>query len=390
MKKGLTKGRKYIYLSFAILLALVMAIAGGCGGGSQDQGKEPIVIGLINSITGEAASTGIYVQHGVEMAVEEWNEKGGIDGRPIKLVTEDDTGQAAGAVNAFKKMTREQKPLAILLPNYSVMTMAVMPSLPEVGIPCLTGATNPKITQEGNEWIFRVRTNDAMMGKLVAEYAIKQSDKIAIIHDTNEFGRGGEEAVIKTLAERNLTPLANEGYNTGDKNFTAQLLKIQKSGAEVLIGWGHPLEDGLIMRQIKELGIDIQLIGAAPYGQPVALDLAKEAADGVIFAQEYSAYDTDPKVQAWAQKYNAKWKQVSEFNGSSYYDAMNLILDTIQKNNPQTPLEMKAALEKVTNYVGMSGTFGFDETHEGFRKAVMVKVNNGKPEVVDKIELPLQ
>lgn len=387
------KGKKGIFFAVAILLTLVMALTSGCGGGAQSQksaSQDPVVIGLVNSITGEAASTGIYVQHGVEMAVEEWNAKGGINGRPIKLITEDDTGQAAGAVNAYNKLIREAKPMAVLLPDYSVMAMAIMPYLKDAGIPSLTGATNPKITQEGNEWIFRVRTNDAIIAKLIAEYALKQSDKIAIIHDTNEFGRGGEESLKKALGEHNVTPLADEGYNTGDKNFTAQLLNIQKSGAKVLLGWGHPLEDGLIMRQVKELGIDVQLIGAAPYGQPVALDLAKEAANGVIFAQEYSAFDTDPKVQEWAQKYNQKYKQVSDFNASSYYDATNLILDTIQKNDPKTPQEMKDVLAKVKDFKGMSGTFGFDNSHEGFRKAVMVRINNGKPEVIDKIELPLQ
>jgi branched-chain amino acid transport system substrate-binding protein len=353
------------------------------------QTGKPIEIGLVNSVTGEAASTGIYVQRGVELAIEEWNNKGGVNGQKIKLITEDDTGQAAGAVNAFSKLVKGNKPIVALLPNYSVMVMAIMPYLADAGVPSLTGATNPKITTQGNQWIFRFRTNDAIMAKLIAEYATKVSDKIALIHDTNEFGRGGAEALKETLAAMKIVPLVEEGYNTGDKNFTAQLLNIQKSGAKVLLGWGHPLENGLIMKQLKEMGINIQLIGAAPYGHPVALNLAKDAAEHVMFAQEYTAFDKDPAVQEFAKKYQQKYKQVSEFNAATYYDATNLILETIQKYKPNTSKEMQEALKKVKDFKGVCGTFAFDNNHEGFRKAVIVKIANGTPEVVEKIELPM-
>jgi len=368
----------------ACMMILIMPVSSVFG-----QTGKPIEIGLVNSVTGEAASTGIYVQRGVELAIEEWNSKGGVNGQKIKLITEDDTGQAAGAVNAFSKLVKGNKPIVALLPNYSVMVMAIMPYLADAGVPSLTGATNPKITTQGNQWIFRFRTNDAIMAKLIAEYATKVSDKIALIHDTNEFGRGGAEALKETLAAKKIVPLVEEGYNTGDKNFTAQLLNIQKSGAKVLLGWGHPLENGLIMKQIKEMGINIQLIGAAPYGHPVALNLAKDAAEKVMFAQEYTAFDKDPAVQEFAKKYQQKYKQVSEFNAATYYDATNLILETIQKYKPNTSKEMQEALEKVKDFKGVCGTFAFDNNHEGFRKAVIVKIANGTPEVVEKIELPM-
>jgi branched-chain amino acid transport system substrate-binding protein len=370
-----------LVVCMAIFIMPVSSVFGQTG--------KPIEIGLVNSVTGEAASTGIYVQRGVELAIEEWNSKGGVNGQKIKLITEDDTGQAAGAVNAFSKLVKGNKPIVALLPNYSVMVMAIMPYLADAGVPSLTGATNPKITTQGNQWIFRFRTNDAIMAKLIAEYATKVSDKIALIHDTNEFGRGGAEALKETLAAKKIVPLVEEGYNTGDKNFTAQLLNIQKSGAKVLLGWGHPLENGLIMKQLKEMGINIQLIGAAPYGHPVALNLAKDAAEHVMFAQEYTAFDKDPAVQEFAKKYQQKHKQVSEFNAATYYDATNLILETIQKYKPNTSKEMQEALKKVKDFKGVCGTFAFNNNHEGFRKAVIVKIVNGTPEVVEKIELPM-
>lgn len=377
---------KTIKISLMCLLSLAFSICFAQSGFVH--AAADLEIGLVNSVTGEAASTGIYVQHGVEMAVAEWNAKGGVNGQKIKLITQDDTGQAAGAVNAFNKLIRNSKPMAVLLPNYSVMVMAIMPYLNDAGIPSLTGATNPKITKQGNKLIFRFRTSDEIMAQLIAQYALKQSDKIAVIHDTNEFGRGGADSLKETLAASKVTPLITEGYNTGDKNFTAQLLNIQKSGAKVLLGWGHPLENGLIMKQLKELGINIQLIGAAPYGHPVALNLAKDAAEGVIYAQEYCAFDKDPKVKDWAARYQEKFKQVSEFNAATYYDGMNLILEVIQKYKPANPKEMQAALEKVTSYQGVCGNFGFDSEHEGFRKAVIVKINKGTPEVIDKVEMP--
>jgi branched-chain amino acid transport system substrate-binding protein len=187
--------RNRMWTMFACMMIFILPISSVFG-----QTGKPIEIGLVNSVTGEAASTGIYVQRGVELAIEEWNSKGGINGQKIKLITEDDTGQAAGAVNGFSKLVKANKPIVALLPNYSVMVMAIMPYLADGGVPSLTGATNPKITTQGNQWIFRFRTNDAIMAKLIAEYATKVSDKIALIHDTNEFGRGGADALKETLA----------------------------------------------------------------------------------------------------------------------------------------------------------------------------------------------
>ncbi|HZK55686.1 MAG TPA: ABC transporter substrate-binding protein [Desulfosporosinus sp.] len=384
-----------------LVVLMVALLVVGCGQKQTTAKTEPaavapassgdILIGMVNSETGDYASAGVYIKDGVKMAVDEWNKKGGINGRQVKLIIEDDQSKPAGAVNAFNKLVSENKIQGFVSPGYSVLTMAIMPNIDKAGIPTITGSTNPKITTLNNKWMFRVRTNDQIMAKLAAKYAVENvSDKVAIIHDNNEFGGGGAEAVKIALDGMKVKLLASEGYNTGDKDFTAQLLNIKKSGAEVLIGWGHPLEDGLILTQIKQLGLDIKVVGAAPFGQPVTLDLAKDAANGIVFVQEYSAYNTDAKVQAWAKQFKANYNLTSEFNGAGYYDGTNLLLTAIQKAKTMSPQDVRESLLSIKDQQGICGVYGFDANGEGFRSAVIVKVESqDKINVINQVTLPL-
>ncbi|WP_434510724.1 ABC transporter substrate-binding protein [Desulfitobacterium sp. AusDCA] len=390
------KVKKFKLVCLAVLSFTLLA---GCG--AQTTGKTEsstssansgdsgdIVVGMVNSETGDYASAGVYIKDGVKMAVDEWNEKGGINGKKIKLIIQDDQSTPAGAVNAFNKLTSENKLTGFVAPGYSVLAMAIMPNIDKIGIPTVTGSTNPKITTMGNKWMFRSRTNDEIMAKLAAQYAVeKVSDQVAIIHDNNEFGSGGADAVKAALEAMKVKVLDNEGYNSGDKDFSAQLLNIKKSGAKVLIGWGHPLEDGLILQQIKQLGLNIKVVGAAPYGQPVTLDLAKDAANGIVFVQEYSSANSDPKVQEWAKKFKANYNIESDFNAAGYYDGTNLLLTGIQKAKSLSAQDIRDSMLNIKDYQGICGPYGFDANGEGFRSAVIVKVDQGKLNVIDQVTM---
>jgi|GEM_PF-6779934 len=179
--------------------------------GSQPAGKDtqqPIVIGLVTEVTGPQAGTGDNQTNGIKLAFDEVNQKGGIKGRQIKLVIEDDASTPPGTVNAYNKIIADQKPVATFIPNFANFDMAVEPAIKKAGIPAITGASGPGVTAVGNPWIFRVRTNDDIMGKLAAEYAVKEmgAKKIAILSVTGEMGAGASKVVKETLEKLGLAP----------------------------------------------------------------------------------------------------------------------------------------------------------------------------------------
>ena len=233
-----TKVKRVAATILALVLSAILAAAlSGCGpsqapgsaqGGDKPSGaasEPPIVIGLVTEVTGPQASTGDNQTNGIKLAVDELNQKGGIKGRQIKLVIEDDTSTPPGAVNAYNKIIAEQKPVAVFIPNFATFDMAIEPAIRKSGIPAITGASGPGVTAAGNPWIFRVRTNDVVMGRLAAEYAARDmgAKKIGIIYVTGEMGAGTSKVLKENLEGMGMPPVGIESYNPDDKDVTAQI-----------------------------------------------------------------------------------------------------------------------------------------------------------------------
>ncbi len=390
------------FVSVLVLVASLASLALGCapapaaapttapagGSGKPAASSEPpIVIGLVTEVTGAQTSTGDNQTNGIKMAIDEWNQKGGIKGRQIKLVVEDDTSTPPGTVNAYNKLIAEQKPVAVFIPNFANFDMAIEPAIKTAGIPAITGASGPGVTAAGNPWIFRVRTNDVIMGKLAAEYAVKElgAKKIGILYVTGEMGAGASKVVKENLEALGVPPVGIESYNQDDKDVTAQLLNLQKAGAELVIGWSYPPDAAMIMANMNQLGLKMRLLGSPAYGVSDALKLAKEAANGRDVITDWVPTD-DPAVQDWAKRIEARAKLPANFIHSVYYDGANILFQTIEKAGT-SPEALRDGLRGVKGYKGITGEYSFDEHGDGLRQAYIAQIKDGTPVLVKTVKV---
>lgn len=365
------------FISILLILSLMLSVA-GCGGKTDDK---PIKIGLVVEQTGDKAVSGPYTISAVEMAIKEWNEKGGVMGRKIELIIEDDASTSTGAISAFQKIISTHPDVAgIVIPVFSVYVMAMEPFVKDAGIPVVTGATNAMITQLENPWIFRIRTSADVTCEIAAKYTVENlGKKVGIIFDSDEYGRDGASIVRDNVPKFGGEVVSFQVFNSGDKDFSAQLLNIKKDGAEAIVAWGHALEAGLILSQKKELGIDIPIYGAPVFVDPITLDIAKDAADGVYAGTDFIPEHFDPAAREWNAKFEKDYGLSGGLYSTPYYDGTNILLTAIKNANSTKPDDVRKAILNVQNYKGMTGTYSFAPNGNGIFEVLAVQVVDGTP-----------
>ena len=403
--------KKASVLVLVLVLALTVVVA-GCGGSTTTTAAgssttapaestttapagstttaapsgQKIVVGVYYSKTGATAGATSPIYSGVKLAVDEWNEKGGINGAQIEVISEDDQSNPAGAVNAFNKLV-SGKPSFILAPPITAYVLAIEQSLMTSGkLPVITGATNPAITRGGDGWFFRVRTEDTLSPKFVAMYFVEDLGvkKPAIIYPNNDYGKGGYETIKAYLEEKGMSLVAAETFNQGqDKDVTAQLNKIKNAGADALFCWAVPGDAAMVTLQAKQLGLEVPMIGV--FGTPDYLKLTGDASNGVYVFLDTSA-SMDEETAAWTEKAKAIDPNIPpSFQTAIYYDATNIALEQIAEG-ADTPDKLKAAIAGVKDYKGISGTFTFDENHNGLHQGVILQIEGGKLKIIKKFE----
>jgi len=376
------------WLAVLVIFMFIVPLLAGCS--SQKAGDDkaaPIKIGVVTSMTGERALTGQYTKNGVLMAIEDINAQGGINGRKLEAVFEDDNGNDAGAVNAYNKLSGSGVSV-ILGPIYSNMDLAISPSIKKAEIPTLVMGSSNDLAKQKNQWMFQARTADAISATALAKYAANnlKLKKIAILHETDNFASGAAAVAKKTLEDMGNPPVLVESYNGGDKDFTPVLAKIKASGADGVLAWSQQVEAGLIMKQIKSLDLNIALIGSNSYITKIAIDLAKENAENVYSVADYVATTPLAKGADFAKRYKEKYKIDSEFNSAMNYDATTLAAEALKKAGSTDKNAVRQAMAAIKDFVGVSTTFTFDENNVGGTSVWIVQTKNGVPQVIEAVK----
>lgn len=372
-----------------ILSVSVVAIL-GCFASEQVTSTayaQELKIGIVTSLTGERALTGQYSRNGANLALSEINDKGGINGKKLSVLFEDDNGSDAGSVNAFNKLVNSGVDV-IIGPIYSTMDLAMSPSIKKAEIPTLVLGSSNDIAKQKNPWMFQNRTADAISAVAIANFAAKvlHLKKVAILHDTDNFASGAAAVATKTLEDLKVPPILVETYNGGDKDFTPQLAKIKASGADGVLAWSQLVEAGLIMKQMRSLDLNLPVVGSNSYVTKVALDLAKENAEGVYSIADYVPTNPLPHTQEFATNYKAKYKLNSEFTSAMAYDAMTVIAEAFKKAGSTDKKAMREALASTKDVVGVATTYSYDETNVGGTSVCVVQVKNGVPQIIKSIK----
>ncbi|MBI4491579.1 MAG: ABC transporter substrate-binding protein [Chloroflexi bacterium] len=346
----------------------------------------PIVIGQITQLTGGQAITGDWWRAGVQMAVEEWNAKGGVKGSKIELAVEDDASTTTGAVNAFNKLVTEKKPLGIIGSTYTNSIMAMEPAARKAAIPVLTGASGDPVTAVGNPYFFRIRTNDNVGAKIAVEYAVKELGvkKPGILHVAGDFGVAGATALKKELTDLGVQVLAVESYNPDDKDITAQLLNLQRAGVDTVFAFSFTVDAAMVMTAVYQRGDKFKFIGNNTYGAPDAINLAKEAANSKYTTLGWIPSD-DPVVQEWIKNLAKYSKFPANDNNSIAYDGTNILLKAIEAAGTDTEA-IRKALQDTRGYKGIAGEYSFDSKREGLRQVYFSQIQNGQPKLIKLVK----
>ena len=376
------KLRSWISASFLVGTAALVS----CGG-DQGQANE-IVIGEYGSLTGTTATFGISTRNGIDMAIKEVNDAGGVLGRQVRVIVEDDQGRPEEAQTVVTKLIARDKVVAILGEVASSRTLAAAPVAQNAGIPMITpSSTNPAVTQVG-DYIFRVCFIDPFQGLVMAKFTANSlhMTKVAVLRDIkNDYSVGLADVFIENFKNLGGTIVADESYSEGDTDFSAQLTSLRSKGPEAIFVPGYYTEVGLIARQAKSLGIKAPLLGGDGWDSPSLIEIGGEALEGSYFSNHYSVDDPSPSIQKFVTAYRAKYGETPDALAGLGYDAAMLLFDAITRANSTDPKAIRDALAQTKDFAGMTGTITLDENRNAVKPAVVLQVKDGKLAYVETI-----
>lgn len=341
------------------------------------------LIGVSLPQTGPKALVGRNFKQGVELAVSEINASGGVLGKPLEVVFEDDQGDNPnGAINAVNKLMQVSKVPVMIGPHYSVTQMATQKTYCNGKVVSITGGTSVAITHSGCNYVVRTRSDDDVQARALIAYArneLKAGEKTAVFYANDDFGKSGQARVVAQMAALGLKPVAVESHNPSDKDYSAQLAKLQKSGAELVILWAHDTDAALILRQARQFGLPFKFAGAV-LSEDAFLKLAGSAAEGSMSASYFVPTDPNPAVQAFVKKYEARYKMAPDVWSATYYDATILAAKAINEARSADVEKIRAAFSSL-NYSGLLADYKCDKAGDCNKQVNIVEIKGGQPVV---------
>lgn len=371
-------------LAIGMSLTLSAGLLAGCGGSSSEE-SDVIKIGGIAPTTGQVSVYGNAAVRGYQLAVDEYNEKGGVLGKQIELVVYDDKGDNNEAVNAYKKLVTSDKVDAIIGGVISTNTLAVAPLAAREGIPMISPTgTADDITKAG-ENIFRSCFTDPFQGEIVAEFAIEdlEAKKAAILFDQEgDYGRGLADSFEKTFSEAGGEIVAKKGFNPNDKDYKSILTEIKSTNPDVIFIPAYYNAVSLVGNQIKEVGIDATLLGGDGWDGVIEIDSA--AVEGGYFANHYATDDPNPVVQNFIESYKAKYDGESPKSFAALgYDAAVTLFEAMEKAGTTDKEKVVEAI-KATDLELVSGKTKFDEVGNPIKEVSIIQVVDGQYKLATK------
>jgi branched-chain amino acid transport system substrate-binding protein len=386
----------------AVLLAVGLlftmgVVAAGCGDDAEPSGGstsgasgEPIKIGAILSLTGTYAGLGEPEKNLLEMEVGKINDAGGINGRPVELIIEDDATDEAQAVAAASRLIEQEEVVAIIGATGTGQTMAVRGDVQRAGIPQVSMAGGTVITNPVDPLVFATPWSNTIVVPFTLDYLKGQGiTKIGLITDSGGFGKDGQAVFKEAAPGSGVEIVADEAFNPGDTDMTAQITKIKNSDAEAIVMWTAGAEAAIIAKNAKDLGVDLPVYGSHGIARREFIDGAADAANGVKFAAGKilipEAYGEDTEAfdvaTAFIDEYTQAYGEAPNTFAGHAYDALYLVVNAAESlGGDVTPEGLRDAIEGTTGFVGIGGTFNLSpEDHNGMAQSdlTMYEIKDG-------------
>lgn len=381
-------------LVLIIVIAITLLLLSGCGqtqsGGSsspssssdsseQAKGDDVIKIGTLGPLTGNTATYGISTKNGVEVAVDEINNAGGIDGKQIKLFSEDTRGDQTEAANAATKLIEQDKVIAIVGGVLSSETMTAGPIGNDAKVVMISSSSTASGIPDIGDYIFRNCLSDDVQATQLAEYAAKDLGlkKFAIMYTNNDYGlslKNAFEAKAKEVAE----VVDIETYNDGESDFRAQLTKIKGFNPDSLYIAGYYTEAAKIAQQAQEQDLKVQILGADGFYSPKLVELGGGSVEGAIFTAGFFADDPTESVQNFVKAYKEKYNSEPDMFAAQAYDAAKILLSAVKNAKGAGGEALQAEMAKTKDFPGITGNTSFAENGDAVKDIIILKVENGK------------
>lgn len=361
------------------------APAASQGGASGDA----FTLGLICPLSGSSAVSGQILKNATEMAVNEINAAGGIDGSiQIVLAEVDDEGVPATSVTAMQKLVEQDKVNAVIGAQASSCTLANMEITKAAKIPQITPASsNVAVTQSENPYIFQMTATDELHMRNIMKFMAEEkgAKTFAILYESSDFGTGGYKIADNVRADYGLEMVANEVYNAGDTDFSVVLGKMQQANPDFFIFWGYHTEVAMICKQMQQYGISCPVIGQG-YNSPELTNLGGAAVEGIMIDTAFDAANPDEKVQEFDKKYTELYGEGYDQNAPQSYDAVYVIKDAVERciadGKDYKNGEVLNEYIHSTAWDGVTGVTTFDENGRMDKELLIITIENGEHKIV--------
>ncbi|MHA6668759.1 ABC transporter substrate-binding protein [Homoserinimonas sp. A447] len=382
MKKSRNRSFVPIAVMASVALALTGCGASNLGGGDDDATSDdgPIRIGAVLDITGVGASLGVPEQNTLNMLADQLNEDGGLDGREVELIIEDNQSTEDGAARATTKLIEGDDVDLIIGASRTGPSIAMRPIAESAEIPMISIAANVAIV-EGSEWVFKTAQNDVIvLERILADAEEMGYTKLALIRDATGFGEGVADTITELGADHGVELVMTEAFEPSATDFTPQMTSVRGSDADAVLIWGITPSAGLAQAAYMKLSVNKPVYQSHGVANAAFFDAAGDAATGAIapmgrllVVDQLPSDDPQREViEQFKADYSAEFgEQPSSFAGHAY-DAWHIAINAISEVGTD-PDELRDAIEKTDGFVGISGIFTMTpEDHSGLDASALI------------------
>jgi branched-chain amino acid transport system substrate-binding protein len=378
-----------IFLAICVITSIFLSAA--CvdkgGNGTTTSSGNTIKVGVYGDLTGATSSFGQSTKNGIELAVEEINKAGGVNGKQIELVVEDDQGRPEQAKTVVSKLINQDKVIAVLGEVASTNSLAAAPVAQEAKIPMITpSSTNPGVTKVG-DFIFRVCFLDDFQGSSIAKFAANtlKAKTAAILGDVNsDYSKGLTEFFEKEFTKQGGKVIAKEAYTQTDPDFKGQLTKIRALNPDVLYIPGYYGQVGIIAKQARELGMKMPLLGGDGWDSPELWKLGGDSLENSFITNHYSADDPNPTIQSFVKNYKTKFNAVPDSLAALAYDSAKVLADAIKRAGGTDSAKLRDAINATKDFSGVTGTISINAERNAVKPAVVLEVKPATKQLLPK------
>jgi len=367
------------------IVIIVLALAFSCSRPGEDNpapNNTILEIGYFGDLTGPTFNFGQSAINGVLMAASEVNQSGGINGRKIDIVIEDDKGSPEEAARLTAKLIDQDKVIAIIAGGTSGNSRAAAPKAQASHIPFISpSSTDPAVTQTGN-YIFRACFVDTFQGEVMASFAVNtlKAQKAAILTDFNStYSKGLTDYFKLSFGRLGGTIVSEQTYTQGDADFKGQLSTIRSAEPDVIYIPGYYGEVALIVKQARMIGLTQPLLGGDGWDAPELWQLGGDALNGAYISTHYSADNPSPEIQQFVELYKQRYGNLlPDAHAALAYDAARLLFAAIARTGSTEGDKLRDALAQTKNFNGVTGVISMDANRNAVKPAVVLKLEDLK------------